>query len=194
MGKETKPQLNPKRQRVSAACLQPLLPANTPDGLSLVTAADHHERFVFKLKKAAEREAVTQIFGWDETLQYQLHLSEWQDCKPLVILMDGTPIGSVLLEMITPECHSNTEQDSRDLPQSYFSRFFLLPQWQGRGIGSAVLRAVIAWSDKAHRPCCLTYLQGNPVSGLYRRFGFDKITEDSQFVTMVYHPYTKTTL
>ncbi|WP_371826052.1 GNAT family N-acetyltransferase [Photobacterium sp. GJ3] len=191
MGKETKPQLNPKRQRVSAACLQPLLPANTPDGLSLVTAADHHERFVFKLKKAAEREAVTQIFGWDETLQYQLHLSEWQDCKPLLILMDGTPIGSVLLEMIAPECHSNTEQDSRDLPQSYFSRFFLFPQWQGRGIGSAVLGAVIAWSDTDQRPCRLMYLQGNPVGTLYRRFGFEMVAEDSQFVTMVYDPSTQ---
>ncbi|WP_240435676.1 hypothetical protein [Photobacterium salinisoli] len=72
--------------------------------MSLVIAAPHHERFIFELKKAAERQAVTQVFGWDEALQYQLHLTEWQECQPLLILMDGIPIGSVLLETIEPEC------------------------------------------------------------------------------------------
>ncbi|WP_051287975.1 GNAT family N-acetyltransferase [Photobacterium halotolerans] len=195
MSRGIKPQpITMKRQRVGAAYLQQLLPADKPDGLSLIAATPRHERFVFELKKAAEREAVTQVFGWDEALQYQLHLAEWLDCKPLLILMDGIPIGSVLLETMEPEFHPTAEQNSAKLPHSYFSRFFLLPQWQGRGIGSAVLRAVIAWSDKAHRSCCLTYLQGNPVSGSYRRFGFETITEDSQFVTMVYHPNTKTIL
>ncbi|NAW86998.1 GNAT family N-acetyltransferase [Photobacterium halotolerans] len=183
-----------KSQRVGAAYLQQLLPADKPAGLSLIAATSRHERFVFELKKAAEREAVTQVFGWDEALQYQLHFTEWQECLPLLILMDGTPIGSVLLETMEPKFQPTEEQDSAKLPHSYFSRFFLFPQWQGRGIGSAVLRAVIAWADKAHRPCCLTYLQGNPVSGLYRRFGFETITEDSQFVTMVYYPNTKTIL
>lgn len=194
MAIDSKPQLSLNRQRVSAAYLLQLLPADKPAGLSLVIAAPHHERFIFELKKAAERQAVTQVFGWDEALQYQLHLAEWQECQPLLILMDSIPIGSVLLETIEPEYHPAAEQDSACSPHSYFSRFFLLPPWQGRGIGSAVLRAVIAWSDKAHRPCYLTYLQGNPVSGLYRRFGFEKITEDSQFVTMVYHPNTKAIL
>jgi len=194
VGKGIKPPLNPERQRVSAACLQPLLPANTPGGLSLAAAAEHHEGFAFELKKAAERAAVTQVFGWDEALQYQLHLTEWQECQPLLILMDGIPIGSVLLETIEPECHPAAEQDSAGSAHSYFSRFFLLPQWQGQGIGSAMLGAVIAWSDKAQRPCRLTSLQGNPVRGLYRRFGFEKLTEDAQFVTMVYHPHGKITL
>ncbi|WP_337247183.1 GNAT family N-acetyltransferase [Photobacterium halotolerans] len=195
MSRGIKPQpITMKSQRVGAAYLQQLLPADKPAGLSLIAATSRHERFVFELKKAAEREAVTQVFGWDEALQYQLHFTEWQECLPLLILMDGTPIGSVLLETMEPKFQPTEEQDSAKLPHSYFSRFFLFPQWQGRGIGSAVLRAVIAWADKAHRPCCLTYLQGNPVSGLYRRFGFETITEDSQFVTMVYYPNTKTIL
>lgn len=150
----------------------------------MIEADEQHEAFAFALKKAAEREAVTRIFGWDEPLQYQLHLREWQACKPSLILFEGKAIGSVLLESVEVIAEES-EAVERSL---HFSRFFLMPEWQGRGIGSAVLAGVMTLADAEGLPCQLQYLVGNPVAALYCRFGFEEASRDSQFVTMIRQP------
>ncbi|HBK3331618.1 TPA: GNAT family N-acetyltransferase, partial [Vibrio parahaemolyticus] len=67
----------------------------------------------------------------------------------------------------------------------YFGRFFLLAQYQGKGIGSQVLKDVIEIAAQKSLPIKLCYLQGNRVGQLYKRLGFEVTGQDEQFVHML---------
>jgi len=126
--------------------------------------------FLFEGRKEALRHSVERIFGWNEAIQRQIHQQEWDEERPIILLVENKPIGSYLLQ-----------KRSEDL---YFGRFFVLPQYQGKGIGSVILQSVIAQSEAFGLPITLCYLQGNRVGELYQRHGFTITREDEQFVYM----------
>ncbi|WP_031068893.1 GNAT family N-acetyltransferase [Streptomyces sp. NRRL WC-3742] len=57
--------------------------------------------------------------------------------------------------------------------------FYLDPAHHGRGVGTAVLRHVLAEADAAREPVRLTVLQGSPARRLYERHGFALDDEDA---------------
>lgn len=134
-------------------------------------AEDSDYEFLFELKKSAEHEPIKAVFGWDETVQREIHRNEWDEEKPVIIEVDGVSVGSYLVQE-----HSD---------HLYFGRFFLLPDYQGRGIGSQVLKAAITFADEKSLPIKLCYLQGNRVGQLYKRMGFKVVKQDEQFVYML---------
>lgn len=137
-----------------------------------IRKADNSDyEFLFKLKKSAEYEPIKVVFGWDENAQREIHLNEWEEEKPTIIEIDGVAVGSYLVQT-----HSE---------YLYFGRFFLLPEYQGKGIGSKVLKTVIELADLKSLPIKLCYLQGNRVGQLYKRLGFSVIGQDEQFVHML---------
>ncbi|MEX0334850.1 GNAT family N-acetyltransferase [Vibrio tubiashii] len=126
--------------------------------------------FLFELKKTAEFEPIKAVFGWDESVQRDIHQAEWSQAKPTIIEVDGQSVGSYLVQ----------KHDT----YWYFGRFFLLPEAQGNGIGTKILRLILDQADKANMPVQLCYLQGNRVGQLYQRLGFTVTSEDAQFVYM----------
>ncbi|WP_260258359.1 GNAT family N-acetyltransferase [Vibrio intestinalis] len=130
--------------------------------------------FLYDLKKAAEFEPVDQVFGWDDVVQCEIHRQEWDEAKPMVIEIDGAPVGSYLVE-----CKED---------HLYFSRFFILPEHQGNGIGSEILEQVVDLAEQKGLPVKLRYLQGNRVGQLYMKFGFRVTHQSSQFLNMT-KPY-----
>ena len=130
--------------------------------------------FLFQLKKAAEYAAVKAVFGWDETLQRKLHQIEFSQKRPTIIEIKGQRIGSYLLQ-----------EKGNHL---YFCRFFLLPDHQGKGLGSKIMAHCTNLADKNSRLVKLCYLQGNQVGGLYRRFDFVVSHENREFVYMSRQP------
>ncbi|WP_330295914.1 GNAT family N-acetyltransferase [Streptomyces sp. NBC_00503] len=65
---------------------------------------------------------------------------------------------------------------------------YLDPRHQGRGIGSRVLREVLARADAEGVDVRLTVLRGSAVRGLYERYGFVVEDEDPIDVHMVRVP------
>ena len=126
--------------------------------------------FLFELKKAAEFELIKSVFGWDEEFQRKMHKNEWNEARPSIVEISEEAVGSYLL------------QDKGD--HFYFCRFFLLPAFHGKGIGSQILNQCLAFADEQQKPIKLSYLQGSRVGRLYRRFGFEVVAEDAQFVHM----------
>jgi len=133
-------------------------------------ATDQDYDFAFNLKKSAEYGPIDAIFGWDEVVQQQMHAQEWIDGKPMLICIDGIAVGSYKIEVESKHIH--------------FCRFFLLPEHQGKGLGSQVLKQLITLAKEKQLPCKLSLLQGNRVGELYARFGFVIDNSDSQFVYM----------
>ncbi|MGF1761798.1 GNAT family N-acetyltransferase [Aliivibrio kagoshimensis] len=132
------------------------------------TANDDDYQFLYELKKASEYDAVSRVFGWDELLQQRLHKNEWNEARPTVIEVEGKRVGSYLLE---PR-----------LDYYYFGRFFILPRFQGAGIGTAVLKRCI--EKVGNKPIQLCHLQGNKVHYLYKRHAFTVTEQDEKFIHM----------
>ncbi|WP_251054835.1 GNAT family N-acetyltransferase [Streptomyces sp. ISL-66] len=70
----------------------------------------------------------------------------------------------------------------------WLEHFYLAPHHQGRGLGSAVLRGVLARNDAQGVSVRLNVLQGSAARRLYERHGFVVETEDPIDVYMVRPP------
>ncbi|MFE5298377.1 GNAT family N-acetyltransferase [Streptomyces sp. NPDC056632] len=68
------------------------------------------------------------------------------------------------------------------------AHFYLAPEVQGRGLGTAVLRELLARADAASVPVRLVVLQGSAARRLYEREGFTVESEDPVDVLMVREP------
>jgi GNAT superfamily N-acetyltransferase len=127
--------------------------------------------FLFTLKKSAEFDAVKAVFGWDEQAQRDIHEAEWKEAQPTIIEVSGEPAGSYLFQELSEHF--------------YFGRFFLLSKYHGLGVGSQILEKLVTEADMRQKPIKLCYLQGNRAASLYEKFGFKRISEDSNFVYML---------
>ncbi|MFC8429649.1 GNAT family N-acetyltransferase [Streptomyces sp. NPDC057253] len=67
----------------------------------------------------------------------------------------------------------------------WLEHFFIDPALQGRGLGSAVLRTLLARTDADGVTVRLNVLQGSKARRLYERHGFTVESEDSVDVFMV---------
>ena len=87
-----------------------------------------------------------------------------------IIVFDGSDIGSITVRR---------EPDAR-----WLEHFYILPEMQGRGVGSRVLELVLAEQDAT--PLRLNVLRGSGARSLYERHGFDVDTEDDVDVFMTH--------
>lgn len=54
----------------------------------------------------------------------------------------------------------------------YLNHLYIHPAWQGTGIGSQVLRHLLAQADTLRRPVSLCALRDSPANAFYQRHGF----------------------
>ncbi len=127
--------------------------------------------FVFAVKKAAFREYVEQVEEWDDTHQRGLHNKRFDSQNFRIIQFQGNDIG-----FFSTSCTA----DSLKVYQ-----FFIHPEYQGRGIGSACMTRILADADVSGKTVNLQVLKIN-IRGIafYQRLGFSIIGEDSTHVQM----------
>ncbi|WP_425508628.1 GNAT family N-acetyltransferase [Streptomyces genisteinicus] len=70
----------------------------------------------------------------------------------------------------------------------WLEHFYLVPALQGRGVGSAVLRGLLARCDAERATARLNVLAGSPAARLYERHGFAVESADAVDVFMVRPP------
>uniref|UniRef100_UPI0007C78BF9 GNAT family N-acetyltransferase n=1 Tax=Streptomyces aureus TaxID=193461 RepID=UPI0007C78BF9 len=70
----------------------------------------------------------------------------------------------------------------------HLEHFYLTPEVQGRGLGTAVLRELLARADEAAAPVRLVVLQGSAARRLYEREGFTCESEDPVDVLLAREP------
>ncbi|MBM2615824.1 GNAT family N-acetyltransferase [Actinoplanes sp. LDG1-06] len=71
---------------------------------------------------------------------------------------------------------------------TWLEHFYLAPHLQGRGIGAAVLRRLLARCDRDGVVVRLNVLRGSPARRLYERHGFTLESEDPVDVFLVREP------
>ena len=143
-------------------------------GERLRPATDADDDFCLRLNLATMREYVEPIYGWDLDVQRRQHAA-WFNADRLSIIEedDGAAIGVL-----------DVSDESDHL---YVSRVEILPEVQGRGIGTAVMEALMGQG----RTIRLRVFTNNVrARRFYERLGFilDHDSEDEHHLSMYRSP------
>ena len=104
-------------------------------------------------------------WGWDDTVQANFFRQKFDPAKRQVILLDGKPAGVLSVE--------------EQADETFLALIEILPEYQGQGLGTAVIQHVITAALQHGRPVTLRVLKTNhPARRLYERLGFI-ITEET---------------
>ncbi|MFB7908584.1 GNAT family N-acetyltransferase [Kitasatospora sp. NPDC056076] len=130
---------------------------------------------VVELKARVMRADLERLGRWDPNRSRERVRKSFSTRHTSVLLVEGAFAGSVT---IRPDGRGGRELEL----------FYLAPHLQGRGLGTAVLRHLLAEADAAGEPVRLTVLQGSAARRLYERHGFTVVEEDPVDVTMHREP------
>lgn len=125
----------------------------------LVTEAD--EAFLYRLHREAMRELVEETWGeWDEDWQRAYFQRDFEPRRLRIIQYDGQDVGVLSVEDRAEEL--------------FLANIEILPAFQRRGIGTAVIGELIAEGERLGKPIALKVLKANrEARDLYQRLGFN---------------------
>ena len=95
-------------------------------------ATDQDSEFAYRVKRAALGEYVAATWGWDEEWQVDYHERDFDPAAMEIIQWDGEDIGTLVV----------SEQED----QVSLNEIYILPRFQRQGIGTALIREVMARS------------------------------------------------
>lgn len=143
--------------------------------LSFRKAHARDSKFVFTVKKAAFREYVEQIWGWNDDYQRELHNRRFDSQDLRIIQFRGTDIG-FLATSSTPDTLK-------------VNQLFILPEHQGRGIGSACMTRIVDNASLEGKSVALQVLKVNPRGiTFYQRLEFSIVGESATHFQMEKSP------
>lgn len=131
----------------------------TSDNLKTRLAGENDKEFAYQAKRAAFREYVELVWGWDEGKQRKLHDQRFGAQDFWVISLDGTDVGIMSVAL---------------MPDSVFvNQIYILPEHQTQGIGRRCMSIVVEEAMKLNLPVRLRVLKVNPRAVVfYERLGF----------------------
>ena len=133
-------------------------------GYSFREVAEQDYDFIYQVKKDAYIKYVEMNFGeWKEEVQRKFFKTFMEKFKEgaRIIISQGTDIG------FFNDCETDYIYE--------IGNICILPEYQNRGIGTAILQDVI--TEHADKDIHLQYFKQNPVGRLYERLGFERIGE-----------------
>jgi GNAT superfamily N-acetyltransferase len=144
-------------------------------GLAFRKAAASDSAFAYATREAALRPYLEQDRGWDEREQQDLHQRRFAAHDFRIITMVGRDAGVIALERQT---------DCLRLHQ-----LFVLPEYQGRGIGSQCVQGVMEEARALSLPIRLQVLKVNArAMAFYLRLGFVQTDSTCSHVVMEWAP------
>ncbi len=144
-------------------------------GLKFRKAQATDSEFAFAVKEAAFREYVEQIWGWDDAYQRDLHNRRFDAQDICIIQFYGTDVGFL---------STSNASDTLNVKQLY-----LLPEYQGRGVGAACMKRIIDDANLEQKPVTLQVLKINTrATAFYQRLGFTIVDENSTHFQMKRQP------
>jgi RimJ/RimL family protein N-acetyltransferase len=130
----------------------------------LRVARSDDQEFLFQLNEATLREYVERVWGWDEAEQTTIFEERFDPERWQIIQSGGHDIGVLVVEEQTAEI--------------ILASIEILPEWQGQGIGSSVVRSLMDRAVAARKPLSLRVLHVNERARvLYERVGFRPFKE-----------------
>ena len=141
-------------------------------GLRPATAADVET--IADLRAVVMRPDLERLGRFNEDRVRQWFREAFDPAHTQVITVDGTFAGCFTMRP--------------DGDERWLEHFLLVPEVQGNGVGTAVLRTVLERCDGDKVRVRLRVLQGSPARRLYERHGFTFASEDPVDVFLVREP------
>lgn len=143
--------------------------------ITLRPTTESDTEFARQVHHAAYHDVVVRQFGsWDEKMQDDFFARSWKPESHQTIYFDGKPCGYYSVEY---------------KPDFIFAReLVILPEYQGKGIGSKILKGLIEESKRKHVPIRLQVFKENKAQHLYRRLGFKDAESADAHIQMVFNP------
>jgi ribosomal protein S18 acetylase RimI-like enzyme len=137
----------------------------------LRSASASDRDFLYALHGTTMREVIEKTWGWDETWQrtdFERRLAAYMVS---IIEAEDRAVGSLWLEW---------KQDSL-----YIHEVQILPEFQGKGLGTAVVQCVLEQGARRTLPVTLSVVPANPrAKRLYERLGFEVTSVEPPFIRM----------
>lgn len=126
--------------------------------------------FIFELKKLCLKWHIDIVYGWDDESQYNKTRNELNRNIDYmkIIYVDNISVGVTTFYK---------EDDSYRVGHT-----MIHPDYQNKGIGSAVIRDYINLADKDNKRIIIKTYKDNPAQNLYKRLGFKVYHEDSTHI------------
>ena len=146
---------------------------------SIRRATDADREFLYELVCRTMREVIEKTWGWDEAWQRAEFDRRFIEYLVSIIGYDDRPVGGLWLE---------SKPDS-----IYIHGIYISPEYQGRGIGSAVVRQLIEQAMIRRASVTLSVVPANPrAKQLYERLGFEVTNFEEPFFRMRHNPGLRT--
>ena len=141
------------------------------NNLKLRKATTDDSEFAYQTRKVAFREYVEQTLGWNEDEQRQLHQRRFASQHFQVIQVSGLDVG-ILYMTRQPDCIR-------------LHQMFILPEYQGKGIGAVCINQIIKEATASRLPIRLQVLKvNNRAAVFYKRLGFKRTGESDTHILM----------
>jgi len=118
---------------------------------------------VFTLNKTNMRRYVERLRGWDDAAERADMKRKFRPGSDQIIEVDGRPAGVFAVDRLADEW--------------YLRHIELLPAFQNRGIGTALIRQLLEEAHQQGVAVTLQVLKMNPARRLYERLGFCVVGE-----------------
>jgi GNAT superfamily N-acetyltransferase len=142
-------------------------------GCDLRAARRDDEAFMFKLHRCAMRDYVEAVWGWDERWQRSHFMRSYAPVRQAVIVrVDGEPrdIGRISV--------------TRHWRKFFLRDIELVAAERNRGIGTALISALLGLARREGLRVELLVLKNNPAQRLYARLGFRAVDDDGARLLM----------
>lgn len=128
--------------------------------------------WLLRLHHTVYRNLIIKEFGyWDEEEEFGLFTEAWQTQQIQILLRDGQRVGMLMI----------LEETDR----LWLDEIQIDPQFQNQGIGTAVIKELIATARDRQLPVHLRVLRANRgAHRLYHRLGFHRIEEAKHHIVM----------
>jgi ribosomal protein S18 acetylase RimI-like enzyme len=145
--------------------------------LKQATEADRD--LIFAIKKRSIKPYVEQVFGWDDTRQRQFVDEVYKVEQIKFIIIGNNTAGFIQVE--------EKEQEV------FLANLLIVDEYQGKGLGKALLRSVIEKAGRLDKPVRLEVFAVNKrAQRFYNREGFCVVKADTIKIEMIYlqHEYS----
>lgn len=130
---------------------------------------------------ASTRELELSVTGWSDEqklafcdsqfdAQRSHYRAQIENCRFDVLECRGEPLGRLYLETRVTQLH--------------IVDIAIAPAWRSKGIGTAVLQAIIENAARSGRGVCIFVEKFNPAMRLYRRLGFTDLRDAGPYIEM----------
>ena len=154
-------------------------------GVVLRHAKQDDSEILYRIFVSSRDDLTNAVLGWAQTqrdtfmrTQFRAQQDQYRNQYPQdrfdVIVFDGEVIGLIYVAMAGDEIR--------------LVDINLLPEFQKRGIGAALMQDLLVEAAGLNRPVILHVVKGNPAAGLYQRLGFTCIGGEDVYQRMEWWP------